>query len=112
MPEEDRPGKVLLVIITDGLENASREFTKDKVREMIAHQQEVYNWDFIFLGANMDAVSEAGHLGINRRTSRTFAHNKEGVQEMYADLDVKLCSYRLSEDIEFARKVIEFSGGE
>jgi hypothetical protein len=108
MREEERPAKVLFVIITDGHENASQEFSKEQVKNMISHQQHVYNWDFIFLGANMDAVSEAGGLGINSRTSRSFAHNKEGVLDMYADLNKKLYSYRMA-DIKFAKKSIEFN---
>lgn len=49
MPKNDRPGKVVFVITTDGMENASREFTYEKVKELIQHQQEKYNWEFIFL---------------------------------------------------------------
>lgn len=73
--EAERPGLVVLVIITDGQENSSREFSKKKVQEMIAHQQDVYKWQFIYLGANQDAFAEAGDLGIKgsiaNTTSRT-----------------------------------------
>lgn len=62
--EEDRPEKTVFVITTDGLENASREYTCEKVKQMIERQREKYNWEFIFLGANMDAVSVAGKMGI------------------------------------------------
>lgn len=64
MSEADRPGLVVFVILTDGQENSSREFSRAKVREMIAHQQDVYKWQFIYLGANQDAFAEAGALGI------------------------------------------------
>jgi len=60
--EEKRPGKVIFVITTDGLENASREFTYEKAKELIKHQQEKYNWEFIFLGANIDAAKEADSM--------------------------------------------------
>lgn len=62
--ESDRPGKILFVITTDGYENASRDYTKKKVKEMITLQQETYNWKFLFLGADIDAVGEADSIGI------------------------------------------------
>lgn len=64
MPEADRPGLVVIVVMTDGHENSSREFTKAQIKQMIEHQQQTYNWQFIFLGANQDAFAEAGALGI------------------------------------------------
>ena len=64
VPEAHRPGLVVVVILTDGQENASKEFSKKKVQEMISHQQEVYKWQFIYLGANQNAFAEAGELGI------------------------------------------------
>lgn len=63
-PESDRPGLVVFVIITDGQENSSKEFTRDQIKEMIRHQTEVYKWQFTFLGANQDAFAEAGGMGI------------------------------------------------
>ncbi len=63
-PEKDRPGLVAFVILTDGQENSSREFSLARVREMISHQQDVYKWQFTYLGANQDAFAEAGSLGI------------------------------------------------
>jgi uncharacterized protein YegL len=83
--DEDRiPGKVIFVITTDGLENASREFTYGKVKELISRQQERYNWEFIFLGANMDAAKEATRIGIDDRNAYNFTASKEGVEEMYS----------------------------
>src|SRR5690606_12079144 len=66
IPEQDRPARVIFVVVTDGLENSSREYTKDKVKEMVKHQDEVYNWTFIFLGANQDAVFSGGEWGISK----------------------------------------------
>lgn len=63
LPEKDRPGLVCFVIITDGQENSSREFTKARIKSMIEHQQEKYNWKFTFLGANQDAFAEGQSLG-------------------------------------------------
>ena len=64
MAEEDRPGLVIFVVMTDGLENSSQEFTKAQIKEMIERQQNEYNWHFTFLGANQDAFAEAGSMGI------------------------------------------------
>ncbi|WP_066319643.1 vWA domain-containing protein [Bacillus sp. FJAT-29814] len=82
-PEEDRPGKVIFVITTDGMENASREFTYEKVKELIKHQQEKYNWEFIFLGANIDAAEEADSLGIDVANAFSFEASEKGVEIMY-----------------------------
>ena len=62
--EEDRPEKTLFVITTDGMENASREYNYDRVRRMIQRQKERYGWEFLFLGANIDAAKEAARFGI------------------------------------------------
>jgi hypothetical protein len=81
--EEERPGKVIFVITTDGQENASREFTYVSVKNLIERQQEKYNWEFIFLGANIDAAKEAGSIGIESNNAYTFEASKEGVEMMY-----------------------------
>ena len=64
MPEPDRPGLVVFVIVTDGQENSSKEYTKPQIKEMIERQQNDYKWQFSFLGANQDAFAEAGGIGI------------------------------------------------
>jgi hypothetical protein len=66
LPEDQRPGHVYFVTGTDGEENRSREFTKERVRTMITHQQDAYGWEFVFLGAGIDAFGEAGGMGIRR----------------------------------------------
>ncbi|WP_053362285.1 vWA domain-containing protein [Bacillus sp. FJAT-27251] len=81
--EENRPGKVIFVITTDGEENASTEFTYDKVKQLIQHQQEKYNWEFIFMGANIDAVAEAGSLGIENSRAYQFMGTEKGIESMY-----------------------------
>jgi hypothetical protein len=82
--ESKRPGKVIFVITTDGMENASREFTYEKVRKLIKHQQEKYGWEFIFLGANIDAAKEAGNIGIFEENAYNFEASKDGVSNMYS----------------------------
>ena len=82
-PEEERPEKVIFVINTDGYENASREFTKGRVREMIEHQQTKYSWGFLFLGANIDAETEAESIGISKNFAATYATSSRGVASSY-----------------------------
>jgi len=84
MPEADRPGLVIFVIVTDGHENASKEFSKAKVREMIQRQQTEYNWHFTFLGANQDAFAEARELGIAVVGTANFA-KEQGRCGIYRD---------------------------
>ncbi|WP_379970932.1 VWA domain-containing protein [Ectobacillus sp. sgz5001026] len=84
--EEERPGKVIVVITTDGMENASHEFTYSKVKELVKNQQEKYNWEFIFLGANMDATQEANNIGIAREDAYSFEATKDGLNEMYNEI--------------------------
>lgn len=81
--EKHRPGKVIFVITTDGMENASREFTYEKVKKLITHQQEKYNWEFIFMGANIDAAKEADSLGISIDNAFQFEASEKGVGKMY-----------------------------
>ena len=64
MDEAQRPGLVVLVIVTDGEENSSREFTRDQIRKMVEHQQSAYKWQFTFLAANQDAFAAGGSMGI------------------------------------------------
>ena len=74
--EEDRPGKTVFVITTDGMENASRRYTYAQVQKMVKHEQEKYGWEFLFLGANMDAISAARSFGI--REDRAVRYECDG----------------------------------
>ena len=81
--EEDRPEKTLFIITTDGMENASRRYTYEKVRQMIEHEKEKYGWEFLFLGANMDAVAAAGRFGIRANRAVTYECDGAGTQLNY-----------------------------
>jgi len=81
--EDYRAEKVMFVIITDGLENASCEFSLDQVKRMIEHQKEQYDWEFIFLGANIDAVEVASHFGIGANRAQTYLADHEGTRVTY-----------------------------
>lgn len=94
MKEEDRPENVIFVIQTDGEENQSREFTREKINEMIKHQTEKYNWDFVFLGANQDAIQSGRSLGVMAGNAMSFAANSQGSGAMYDSIAVSMTSYR------------------
>lgn len=81
--EEDRPSKTMFVIITDGMENASEHYTSKKVKAMIERQQKRYGWEFIFLGANMDAVKEAGKYGIEESRVADYVPDEKGTSLSY-----------------------------
>lgn len=72
LPESERPNKVIFVIITDGNDNSSRTFSNRKIKEMITHQQSVYNWTFLYLGADLNSVEEATNMGININTVASY----------------------------------------
>jgi len=94
MSEADRPAKVIFVILTDGEENHSREFDLAKVTEMIEHQRKVYSWDFVFLGANQDAIKAAAGLGINRGHALNYVANSQGTCCAFSAMSRGLSSYR------------------
>lgn len=102
--EEDRPNKTLFVIITDGMENASRHYTHDKVKNMIKRQQERYGWEFMFLGANIDAIAEAGRYGIRKEMAANYICDKRGTALNYSAVGEVLCSMRANRPITNAWK--------
>ena len=75
--------RVLFVIITDGMENSSREYSKAQIKKMISDKQEKYDWEFIFLGANIDAASEAQSIGIKSENALKYENSKEGVSKNF-----------------------------
>ena len=80
---EKKGTKVVFVIITDGRENASEEFTQEKVKKMISDKQEKAGWDFIYLGANIDAAKEADRIGVNKKNAVTYRNTKSGVRRNF-----------------------------
>jgi hypothetical protein len=80
---QERPGKVIFVIVTDGLENASVKFTSEKVKDLIHEKKETYQWEFVFLGANIDATQEAANIGISEDSAYEFKASKKGVSAMF-----------------------------
>ena len=80
---EDRPQKTVFVITTDGMENASRRYTAQRVRAMIEHEKQKYGWEFLFLGANMDAVETARHMGIGADRAASYRSDSAGTRLNY-----------------------------
>ncbi|WP_462273747.1 vWA domain-containing protein [Filifactor alocis] len=91
---EDVPGKTLFIISTDGEENASHKYTSDEIKQKIRHLQKHKNWDFIFLGANLDAVATAKSYGIEEENAVTFLNDKKGVKLNYKVLESAISNYR------------------
>lgn len=91
---EYRPDKVVFVIITDGAENASVEYNLRQVRQMIRRQSEGGNWNFLFLGANIDAVEAAASIGIEAKRAANFRADSAGVKKNFNVLDEVICSFR------------------
>ena len=92
--EEDRPEKTIFVITTDGMENASREYTYDRVKKMIQHEQEKYGWEFLFLGANIDAAKEAARFGITEDRAANYHADHQGTAVIYEAMSEAVCNVR------------------
>ena len=85
--EEDRPEKTLFIITTDGMENSSRKYTYDKVKKLVEKQKETYGWEFLFLGANIDAIDVAGRFGIGADRAVNYECDEVGTRHNFACLD-------------------------
>lgn len=94
IPEDQRPSKVVVVIITDGHENASSKFSRQQIDEKIRHQRDNYQWEFVFLGANQDAIDAAAGIGIQGANSMTYAANTQGTTAAFASVSRNLRYYR------------------
>jgi len=92
--EEDRPEKTLFVITTDGMENASRKYSYQKLKSMIQRQKELYGWEFLFLGANIDAVQEASRFGIDPEYAANYHADREGTGVIYESVSDAICYVR------------------
>ena len=81
--EEDRPAKTIFIITTDGMENSSHRYTYDKVKKMVERQRDRYGWEFLFLGANIDAIEVAGRFGVQANRAVNYECDSEGTQLNY-----------------------------
>jgi len=92
--EDFRANKVMFVIITDGEENSSREYSADRVRSMIEHEKKKYGWEFIFLGANIDAVQTAARFGISEDRAVDYVPDSKGTRLNYKAMAETVACYR------------------
>ena len=93
---ENVPEHTMFVITTDGMENASRKYDSEKVKKMIERQKEKYGWEFLFLGANIDAVETARHFGISEDRAVNYHSDSEGTQLNYEVVSEAICAVRCS----------------
>ncbi|MCC3359201.1 vWA domain-containing protein [Bacillus sp. REN16] len=98
--KEEQAEKVLFVITTDGMENASREFTAEKIKKMVQHQKEKYGWEFMFLGANIDAVSTAAEFGIDEDFAVDYHADEQGTQLNYQMVSEAVTNLRSGKKID------------
>lgn len=97
--EEERPEHVMFIITTDGMENASREFSCEKISQMIEHQKSKYGWEFIFLGANIDAIATAERFGIGKDRATNYHADREGTLLNYEVISETVSCLRTSRPI-------------
>ena len=103
-PKEERPDKVVFVIITDGMENSSMKYTYKDVKHLISHAQEHREWEFIFLGANIDAIDEAAKFGIRRDRAAQYHNDKRGTEKNYEAINEAMTSMRMTNSIKASWK--------
>ena len=94
--DEDCPEKTLFIITTDGMENASRQYSYSRLKEMIRRQQEKYGWEFLFLGANIDAAKEAARFGICEDRAANYHADSIGTAVIYEAVNEAVCNVRAS----------------
>lgn len=99
MKEEERPSKVLVLIMTDGEENASTDYKHSKIKEMISHQQDTYKWEFVFIGANIDSFSVGTSMGVSAGHTYSFSSipgHVTGMPGVFTNLSSSVNAYRTS----------------
>lgn len=105
MDESERPERVLFVILTDGEENSSHYYDKEKVFKMIKKREEKFGWAFLYLGANQDAFAEGGKIGVKRGRTLNYAATDDGLNFAYSNISNYTKAYRMSADLETANNL-------
>lgn len=100
LPESERPGRVIFAVLTDGLENASRLHTRRQVFDMVKHQRDVYQWQFMFLGADQDAIAEARELGISDELALSIGKTPRGTRRAFAMSSAKMAMLRKAKGLD------------
>ena len=93
---EDRPDNTIVVITTDGMENASSRYSREEVEKMVKHQQEKYGWEFIFIGANIDAYAEAQKFGIRKERAVNYVCDELGTANVFSGISKAVCSVMMA----------------
>ncbi len=110
--KEDRPDKTIFVITTDGMENASRSYSYEKVQKMVKRQQKKYRWEFIFIGANIDAYAEAQRFGIRKERAVNYVHDGMGTATLYDGVSVAVCTAMKAHSADDMEDSLNVSGWE
>ncbi len=97
--KEDVPARTVFVVTTDGMENASRRYTAEKVKQMIAHEKEKYGWEFLFLAANIDAVQTAARYGIGADRAVNYHADRQGTDVVFSTVSAAVRSFRGKKEI-------------
>lgn len=92
--EDERPEKVVFAIVTDGMENASQEWSRKQVFDLVTQQREQYAWEFLFLAANQDAIATAAGMGIPQASAATYDYDSGGTRAAFAAASASTTSYR------------------
>lgn len=107
LPEDERPGTVIVAIMTDGLENASREWTRPAIKKLVELHTNQYDWQFLYMGADQDAVEVGARLGVKRDQSLTYSKGKS--RDAMAAASANIRSYRTAKTANPAAVMPEFS---
>ncbi len=94
LPENERPSKVIFLIVTDGQENSSRRFSAAKIKEMVDHQKDKYSWEFVFMGANIDSITAGATIGVDARNSFNYVPSAAGTAQLYSTVSESMTNYR------------------
>ncbi len=103
LPERNRPERVAVAIMTDGYENRSTEYNQEQIAKMIKTQEDDYNWDFFFLGANIDSFATGGGMGVSAFNTMNFSATPVGVRNAMQSYSSTIADYRLGNDVDLSQ---------
>jgi hypothetical protein len=110
LPEDKRPGTVIVAIMTDGLENASREWNRSAIKALVEQQTKAYNWEFLYMGADQDAVEVGTSLGVDAGKAVTYSRGKS--RDVWAATAANVASYREAKRVDAAAPMVAYSAAQ